>query len=506
MERGPGGLISLDQWQDIRERGIGKQEPIKQISRETGIAINTIRKCLRSSSPPERRGSPTRTSAMTAYESDVDALLKQEPRITAARMAQVLREKYPAFVLKERAVRIYVARRRTRMHPKEVFIRQVYVPGDQTQYDFKDIKAIIGGEEIDLHLFTARLSCSTAWFGHCYRTEDQPALFDGFLRAAVEFNGVTRDGVFDNPKTAVIKVLRGRHRKVNAEFAAFTGSLAIDMQFAAPAKGNEKGGVEGAHGYVEDNFFRPMRSAVSLEALNDELLAFSRADREHHIVDGHTVAERLVFERAALKPLPAILPRPCIHEHVRVNKFGEVRCRTNRYSVPTQFVCRPATIELFADRVRIIVDDELTAEWERLFGRNEAALDPLHYLVALKRKHRAVERAAVFNNERFPEALRALLKRLVQRDRDTAGKQFMRVVEFLVQHRMAEVVAAVELAAEQGVDDPAAIALLLDQRSSTAPQPLALGILPQAAQIAAPQVRLDGYIIAELKEMEEAAA
>ena len=238
----------MDKWQDIRERGIGKQEPIKQISRETGVAINTIRKCLRSSSPPERRGAPTRISVMTAYENDVDALLKQEPRITAARVAQFLREKDPAFALRERAVRVYVARRRMLMHPKEVFIRQVYVPGDQTQYDFKDVVAIIAGEKTDLHLFTARLSHSTAWFGHCYRTEDRPALLDGFLRAAVEFNGVTRDGVFDNPKTAVIKVLRGRHRKVNAEFAAFTGSLAIDMQFAAPAKGNEKGGVEGAHG------------------------------------------------------------------------------------------------------------------------------------------------------------------------------------------------------------------------------------------------------------------
>jgi transposase len=113
----------------------------------------------------------------------------------------------------------------------------VYVPADQTQYDFKDVKAIVAGEEEALHLFQARLSCSTAWFVHCYRTEDQPALFEGFLRAGVEFGAVTRDGVFDNASTAVDKVLRGRHRKVNPEFAAFSGSLALSMQFAAPGKG-----------------------------------------------------------------------------------------------------------------------------------------------------------------------------------------------------------------------------------------------------------------------------
>lgn len=191
-------MISLEDWQVIRERCIGQQEPIKQVSRETGIAINTIRKYLRSPSPPQRRGMLTRAPLMAAYESEVDALLRLEPRITAVRIAQVLREKHPTFSLRERAVRIYVARRRLLMYPKEVFIRQIYVPGDQTQYDFKDVKAIIAGAEVDLHLFTARLSYSTAWFGRCYRTEDQPALFEGFLGAAVEFNGVTRDGVFDN--------------------------------------------------------------------------------------------------------------------------------------------------------------------------------------------------------------------------------------------------------------------------------------------------------------------
>ncbi len=91
---------------------------------------------------------------MAAYESDVDELLKREPKITATRIAQVLRAREPSFALKERAVRNYIARRRMLVRPKEVF-RQVYVPGDQTQYDFKDVKAVIDGEGSELHLFTA---------------------------------------------------------------------------------------------------------------------------------------------------------------------------------------------------------------------------------------------------------------------------------------------------------------------------------------------------------------
>jgi hypothetical protein len=368
------------------------------------------------------------------------------------------------------------------------------------QYDFKDIKALIDGSETNLHMFTARLSYSTAWFGRCYHTEDRPALLDGILRASIDFGGVTRDAVFDNPATAVDKVCRGRLRSVNSVFAAFTGSLGLNMQFAAPAKGHEKGGVEGVHGYIEDNFFRPLRNAASLDKLNEDLVRFSRGDREKRTLDGQTIAQLLETERLALRALPNVLPRACVNDNTRVTKFAEVRYKTNRYSVPARFVGRPATIEIFADSVRIVVDGELAAEHPRLFGRHDAMLDPMHIIEALKKKHRAVERAEVFSNERFPQALRDYLKRLVQRDRDTAGKQFLRIMELLKAHRMSAIVSAVTCAAQLGVDDPAAIELLLNQNASTAIAALSVETLPDAAKVSAPQPRLDGYAIADLKE------
>ena len=33
-------------------------------------------------------------------------------------------------------------------------------------------------------------------------------------------------------------------------------ALSLNVDFAAPAKGNEKGGVEGTHGFIKDNFFK----------------------------------------------------------------------------------------------------------------------------------------------------------------------------------------------------------------------------------------------------------
>ena len=41
----------------------------------------------------------------------------------------------------------------------------MYVPGDQVQYDFKDVKALIDGSEVKLHLFTGLFRLLSG-FGH----------------------------------------------------------------------------------------------------------------------------------------------------------------------------------------------------------------------------------------------------------------------------------------------------------------------------------------------------
>lgn len=128
---------------------------------------------------------------MQCLDSEVDRLLRETPRITAARIAQVLRQTIdPTFYVSERSVREYVAARRARIVPREAIVRLVYEPGEQVQIDFKEVVARIGGVETKLHMFAARLSYSTACFVRCYRSEDRPALFNGLVSSCEYFGGV----------------------------------------------------------------------------------------------------------------------------------------------------------------------------------------------------------------------------------------------------------------------------------------------------------------------------
>lgn len=94
-----------------------------------------------------------------------------------------------------------------------------------------------------------------------------------------------------------------------------------------------------------------------------------------------------------------------------------------------------------------------------------------------------------------------MLRRLIVRDRETAGKKFVTVVALNEHHSLREIAKAVALAHNLGVDDPAAIALLLRQNVSSSSIPLDAAELPEAANIEPPQVKLDAYDIAALKEI-----
>lgn len=446
----------MSNWQDIRIRAKAHGESIKSIARSTGHARNTIRKYLRSDHPPESMPQQ-RASVLQPYLSDMHALLEQTPKMTTKRLVAVLRESNDQPIrIGERAARKFVAKNRRKQVPKEAFIRLVYAPGSQMQIDFKDIELMKDGNPVRHHLFTARLSHSAAFFGKVYRSEDRPSLLDGIISACVAFGGVAKECVFDNAKTAVKHIHRGRKRDIATEYGVVCGSLGLKMEFAAPAKGNEKGGVEGTHGYLEDNYFRPIKNGDDLVTLNSDLNNFCVEEiRQRH--------PKFAFDQAALSALPMILPQSARHQYVHINKFSEVTYATVRYSVPTEYAHRRGEMLISHDKIRIFIGDEQIAEHPRCFERYSAILEPLHYLKLLSFKHRAVERAEIFSRPNFPVTLSSLLRLYVDEDRDSAGKKFMRVMELLIITSLENVIRAVKAAQRCGTIDPAAIELITQQ-------------------------------------------
>lgn len=103
-----------------------------------------------------------------------------------------------------------------------------------------------------------------------YPTQSHEMLFDAHAKAFAAFGGVPRRGIYDNMKTAVDKVGRGKARTVNARFEAMCSHYLFEPEFCNRAAGWEKGIVEKN---VQDRRRQIWHDAVqhrwdSLEALN----------------------------------------------------------------------------------------------------------------------------------------------------------------------------------------------------------------------------------------------
>ncbi len=491
----------MEQWEQIRLRCVRDGEPIKVVARELGLSRNTVRKFVRSIIAPHAEPRH-RARLLDAHQVAIDDLLRRHPKMTSIRVGRYLRANVDASLrVDESTLRKYVASRRELIRPREAFVRAVYEPGDQAQFDFTPVSILLAGVLTIVQLFVMRLSYSGRWFARTSLRCDQPALFAGLLEALATFGGVPREAIFDNATTAVKRILRGRQRDENAAFRAFCGALALDVQFAAPAKGNEKGGVEGVNGYLQDNIFTPTLEIASLEELNALLAQSGEQDAARiHATHHESIAARFEREEPALRALPQPWPRPCVVRYARVDKFGEIICETNRYSAPTKYAYRDVMVEVYDARLRIVADDAVVAEHPRLAGRNGSQLDPRHYIDLLSHKHRAAERAAPFAEGRLPKSLITLRGRYLERDRAQGTKAWMQVVALLADHATEAVDGAVAQALLHNTDDPAAIALLLEPRGATPPKQLDLSTHPELRTLLRVTPDLNLYASASLAE------
>jgi hypothetical protein len=101
-----------------------------------------------------------RSSQLEPYQLQIDNWLRTSPHITASRIGALLREQYGGLVIRERALRYVVANRRKALIPREAFIRAVYTPGAQAQFDFTPVTVNLSGVLVVLQLFVMRLSYS----------------------------------------------------------------------------------------------------------------------------------------------------------------------------------------------------------------------------------------------------------------------------------------------------------------------------------------------------------
>src|SRR3954454_20326426 len=153
-----------------------------------------------------------------------------------------------------------------------------------------------------------RASFSGASFCQASPVETQQAFLELHVQAFEWFGGVFAQARYDNLRSAVKQVLKGRRRVESDRFVALRSHYLFESQFTTPGLegAHEKGGVEGEVGRFRRNHLVPVPAVASLGELNALLLAGCEADLRRRIVGrSETVGEAWAVERPLLRALPA---------------------------------------------------------------------------------------------------------------------------------------------------------------------------------------------------------
>ena len=332
-----------------------------------------------------------------------------------------------------------------------------------------------------------KLSHSRMPFVRVYFRETQELVFDAHDKAFRFYGGVCRRGIYDNMKTAVEAIFVGKARQYNRRFLQMCSHHLIEPVACTPASGWEKGQVENQVGNLRDEMFRPkprVKSLIELNAwLEDQCTAYAQRNK-HPEFKERTIWDVFQEERASLMELRGPFDG-FVEKAVRASTTCLIMADHNRYSVDARAAGRMVLVRSHAERIVVLLDNEVVADHPRHFRRDQIIYDPWHYLPVLLKKPGALRNGAPFKDWALPPALtqvRAKLKQHADGDR-----QFVKVLGAVLDHGLDAVEAACAETLEAGIASGDVILTVLARRqqpvappSITTPDALRLNIEPVA--------------------------
>jgi len=433
--------------------------PIREITRRTGLSRNTVRKYLASGVVEPRYPHRKSPSKLDDYELTLTSWLFRESR-RHRKQRKTLKQLHSDLVQLgytgsyDRVAAFARLWRQEQQDAKKTAARHTYVPlafapGEAFQFDWSEDYAKINGVNTKLQVAHFKLSHSRAFFLRAYLLQTHEMLFDAHYHAFLTFGGVPERGIYDDMKTAVDKVHRGKTRDVNKRFTAMVSHYLFEAEFCNPASGWEKGQVEKQVRDVRHQIWQDAPAFKTLADLNAWLKQRCLAlwqELPHPEDKRRTLSEYWDAEREHLMEVPAAFDG-FVEFNKRVSSTCLITHEQNRYSVPASFANRAMSLRVYADRLVVVAEAQVVAVHERVFTRDHSVsgktiYDWRHYLSVVQRKPGALRNGAPFS--KLPESFRQLQTKLLQRP--GGDREMVDVLALVLLHDAGLVEKAVEQA------------------------------------------------------------
>jgi transposase len=343
----------------------------------------------------------------------------------------------------------------------DVYVPLTFSKGEAFQFDWSEEEVEIGWKVSRVLVAHFRLCHSRMSFLAAYPLQRMEMLLDAHVQAHDFFGGLCKRGIYDNLKSVVTKVCKGKEREFNARFLECSSHYLFEIDACTPAAGWEKGQVERQVQSLRKRFFTPRLSFSSFADLNahlrDRAIGYAKVTLHPEVREMSIYA---VFEEERKFLVKAALSfDACIAREVRVSPQCLVNFDCNRYSAPCAYANKSVQLRSYAGHVRFYADGQLIAEHARIFERDKTICDPMHYLPVLERKPGALRNGRPFREWLLPpglQSLREALEKVNGGDRQLSG-----ILAAIPQYGEEAVNVACELALEAGLTSKDAVLNIL---------------------------------------------
>jgi transposase len=341
----------------LKQQGLS----IRKIAAMRGVSRNTVRRALRSEAPPTGKRRRVKGAALEPFKAQIGTWLRDEitSQWTAERIFDEVQDR--GYVGGRTVLKEYVREHRPRSKPAPE--ARFYVkPGQQLQVDWAEMGVVtIGGLPRKLYAFVAIMAWSRQLFVRC--TTDMTLLtwLNCHRHAFAYFGGVPSEVLIDNLKTGV-EARAGGTIRWHPSFEAMAVAYGFRPIAHFPMRPKTKGRVERIVRFARQRFFVGRDIVSDIDTMNVEVLVWlkKRANDRVHRITRERPCDRFEIEQRALKPLREY---DIVLEESRViDSYGLVSCSGVRYSVPSAFARRRATLQRRPDSITIVVDGETAAQ------------------------------------------------------------------------------------------------------------------------------------------------
>ena len=383
-----GVMLNQARWEEARRLFFKERWRVAAIARQLELDRKTVRRCVRELAWQPYRRTPRQETVLAEH---ADWLRARAPRVRYS--AQILYQELCAqrgYRGSYETVKLFVRPLREAADlSAQTQLRFETGPGEQSQVDWGQMRTHFRQQPVELHAFVLTLGFSRRGYYSVYANEQLGAFLDAHERAFEYFGGLTREHLYDRPRT-VCRPRPGGGVEWNSTFRAFAHYWSFEPRLCRAYRAQTKGKVESGVKYLKHNFL-PGRSFIDQNDFDAQLAEWMAtvADVRMHGTVHERPVDRFLRERAELIPATGRAPfRAAVPVARIVAEDYLVSFESNRYSVPATLIGKTVEVRRRDGQLEIAHRGATVARHPLLPGRYQFRILPEHGPGAIARNAR----------------------------------------------------------------------------------------------------------------------